>query len=72
LDERLLINITLPQGLPLTTLSYNAYGTIDLWWLILIINNITNPIKDLPIGKKIKLIKPQYIEQVLQTIESQL
>ncbi len=56
----------------MTTLSYNAYGTIDLWWLILIINNITNPIKDLPIGQKIKLIKPQYIEQVLQTIESHL
>ena len=62
----------LPQGLPLTTLSYNAYGTIDLWWLILIVNNITNPIKDLPAGKKIKLVKPQYIEQVLDTIESQL
>tara|TARA_E500000318_G_C3533898_1_gene201751 strand:- start:771 stop:1133 length:363 start_codon:yes stop_codon:yes gene_type:complete len=72
LDPRLFLNITLPQGLPLTTLSYNAYGTIDLWWLILLVNNITNPIKDLPIGKKIKLVKPQFIEQVLDTIESQL
>ena len=72
LDSRLFLNITLPQGIPLTTLSYNAYGTIDLWWLILIVNNITNPIKDLPTGKKIKLIKPQFIEQVLDTIESQL
>ena len=72
LDSRLFLNIMLPKGLPLTTLSYNAYGTIDLWWLILIINNITNPIKDLPIGKKIKLIKPQFIEQVLDNIESQL
>ena len=72
LDSRLFLNIVLPEGIPLTTLSHNAYGTIDLWWLILIINNITNPVKDLPIGKKIKLVKPQYIEQVLDTIESQL
>ncbi len=72
LDERLFFNIVLPTGLPLTTLSFNAYGTIDLWWLILIINNITNPIKDLPDGKKIRLLKPQYIEQILDSIELQL
>ncbi len=72
LDERLFYNVTLPNGTPLTTFSYNLYGTIDLWWLILIINNITNPIKDLPVGKKLRLLKPQFIEQILDSIQLQL
>jgi hypothetical protein len=72
LDERLFYNVTLPNGTPLTTFSYNLYGTIDLWWLILIINNITNPIKGLPAGKKVKLLKPQFVEQILDSIQLQL
>lgn len=72
MDERLFYHVVLPKGIPLTTLSYNAYGTIDLWWLILILNNITNPVKSLPDGKKIRLLKPQYIEQILDSIETQL
>ena len=72
LDERLFYHVILPKGTPFTTLSYNAYGTIDLWWLILIINNITNPIKGLPDGKKIRLLKPEYVEQILDSIEIQL
>jgi hypothetical protein len=71
-DERLFYHIVLPSGLPLTTLSYNAYGTMDLWWLILILNEIINPIKDIPEGKKIRLLKPEYIEQILDSIERQL
>lgn len=72
LDERLFYHVILPKGIPLTTLSYNAYGTIDLWWLILILNNITNPIKNLPEGKKVRLLKPEYIEQILDSIQTQL
>jgi len=72
LDERLFYHLILPAGIPLTTLSYNAYGTMDLWWLILVINNITNPIKGLPEGKKIRLLKPRYVEQILDSIEIQL
>jgi hypothetical protein len=72
LDERLFYHVILPKGIPLTTLSYNAYGTIDLWWLILVINNITNPIKGLPAGKKVRLLKPEYVEQILDSIETQL
>ena len=72
IDERLFYHVILPKGTPLTTLSYNAYGTIDLWWVILVLNNITNPIKDLPDGKKVRLLKPQYIEQILDSIEKQL
>ena len=72
LDERLFYHIVLPAGIPLTTLSYNAYGNIDLWWLILVINNITNPVKDLPVGRKVRLLKPRYVEQILDSIQLQL
>ena len=72
IDENLFYHVILPKGTPLTTLSFNAYGTIDLWWLILISNNITNPIKDLPDGKKVRLLKPDFIEQVLDSIKRQL
>jgi hypothetical protein len=72
IDERLFYHIVLPSGIPLTTLSYNAYGTIDLWWLIMISNNIVNPIKKLPLGQKIRLLKPEFVSQVLDSIESQL
>ncbi len=72
IDERLFYHVILPDGVPFTTLSFNAYGTIDLWWLILIMNNITNPIKGLPSGDKVRLLKPQFVEQILDSIETQL
>jgi hypothetical protein len=72
IDERLFYHVILPKGTPLTTLSYNAYGTINLWWLILISNKITNPVKGLPDGKKLRLLKPEFVEQILDSIETQL
>ena len=31
-------------------ISYKVYGTIDFWWIILLVNNIDNPFKDLVVG----------------------
>lgn len=72
IDEKLFNRVVLPQGVPLTTLSYNVYGTIDLWWLILLTNDIMNPVKGLPIGEELRLLQPRYVEQVLDSIETQL
>jgi hypothetical protein len=57
---------------PLTTLSYQIYGTTYLWWLICIINNIQNPFDPALSGKTLKIIKPNYINFVLTTISQQL
>jgi hypothetical protein len=57
---------------PFTTLSYQAYGTTYLWWLICIINNIQNPFDIANSGKTLKIIKPNYIKAVLDTITQQL
>lgn len=58
----------LPPGTYYTTLSYNIYGTIDLWWLILIANNIRNPMA-IPTGTTIlRVVKPSKVQEVLDLI----
>ena len=68
----LISSVKLDRNIPLTTLSYNLYGTTHLWWLILVVNKIQNPIKDLPIGFDIKYVKKKYIRTVISSITSQL
>ena len=31
-------------------ISYKVYGTVDFWWIILLVNNIENPFVDLKEG----------------------
>ena len=52
---------------PWTTLSYNLYGTISLWWVIYLLNNPTY-IFLAKGGTQIKYIKPEYIEAVLNRL----
>lgn len=54
---------------PYTTISYEIYGTQDLWWLILLSNNITNPVSVVTPGTKIKVIKLKYIKSILDSIK---
>ena len=64
--------IVLNKNLPLTSVSYEIYGTTYLWWLILIVNKINNPVKNLPVGKKIKYVKTKFIKDILDNIKNQL
>lgn len=52
-----------------TNISYTYYNNIDLWWLIALVNNVYNPF-ELP--QTIKIIKPEYIELILNSIQLQL
>lgn len=70
-EEMLDVVETLP-GMPYTILSYNIYNTIDLWWLICVVNNIQNPIQTLPAGTRLKIIKPQYLRRVIDAIKANL
>jgi len=36
-------------------ISYDVYGTVDLWWLILLRNNIIDPINDIEVGDVLKI-----------------
>ena len=56
--------------LPLKIISYNIYGTTELWWLILVVNHILNPfIKGI---KTVKIIKKEYLNDILNNIKEQL
>jgi hypothetical protein len=54
---------------PLTTISYRVYNTIDLWWLIVSLNQL-NPVQNVPAGTALAFIKPEYIDNVLQIVNS--
>jgi hypothetical protein len=60
------------SNMALTILSYKFYGTIKLWWLILLTNQINNPIAFINPGKMLKIIKPAYVGDILQSIKESL
>ena len=64
--------VTLKNNTPLTTLSYQVYGTTYLWWLICLLNNIQNPFDINNSGKQLKILKQQYLKPVLNAIKQQL
>lgn len=72
LDNSFFDFFTLNKNIPLTTISYQIYSTTYLWWLIMIVNKILNPYKELPVGKKIRYIKPEYVKIVIDAITKQL
>ena len=55
--------------LPLTTLSYNIYGTIHLWWLIVLVNKIKNPVMLISPGSILKILKEDYINNVINKLK---
>jgi len=50
------------------TISNKYYGTPFLWWVICLFNDIQNPFEDLLPGKSLKILKPQYLYQLLTEI----
>lgn len=59
-------------NMPWTTLSQQVYGTQDLWWLICSVNKILNPINNPKPGEKYKIIKPDLVSTLLNSIKNQL
>lgn len=64
--------ITLNRALPWTVISYDEYKTINLWWLIVLANNIINPVLYPAPGTTLNIIKPQYIPGIINSINTQL
>jgi hypothetical protein len=65
-------NVRINRKLPLTAISYTQYNTIDLWWLICIINNMHNPLELIAPGTVLKVIKPSSVPDIIDAIKSQL
>ena len=49
-------------------ISYNNYGTISLWWIITLANNIINPLSELQSGDIFKIPKSSVVREVLNQI----
>jgi len=72
IDSSLFVNYRVKSNMPLTTLSYNVYNTPKLWWLIVLVNRIDNPISFIKPGTLLKVVKPEQVNEIIQTIKSQL
>jgi hypothetical protein len=58
------------SNMPYTLISYKLYGTTLLWWLICSVNNITNPVFFIQAGTKIKVLKPELVSAIIQSINN--
>ena len=72
IDESVIFYMPVKQSLPWSIISYNAYGTMDLWWLIALTNQIYNPVTTPAAGTVLKVIRPEYVSSVLTEINKAL
>ena len=68
LDPSTYYKITVTKKMPWTTVSYNEYRNINLWWLILAVNNITNPVEYPIPGTQLKILYPKFVRYVIDKI----
>jgi len=72
LDASTFYTITVTKSIPWTTISYNEYRNMNLWWLIMATNKIRNPIEYPVPGTQLKILYPQFVRYVVdQIIEKQ-
>ena len=69
IDKSFYYTVTVNRKVPWTTISYEQYATMDLWWMICLFNNIKNPIKYADPGQELKILKPEYLPLITQTIK---
>jgi nucleoid-associated protein YgaU len=50
-------------------ISWKVYNSVFLWWTICALNNIQNPIDNLIPGQEIKVLKPIYLQNILNSIK---
>jgi hypothetical protein len=54
------------------SISYKNYNTLDLWWLVCAYNNIIDPTKIPAPGTTLKILKSQYVGQVIAALIKQI
>ncbi len=53
-------------------ISYKYYNTMDLWWLVCAYNEIQNPVKMPEPGTQIKLLKSNYVSNIISELNKQI
>ena len=49
--------------------STNLYGSPYLWWVIALLNNITNPFEELSDGDQLNILRDDYVYQLISDLE---
>ena len=52
-------------------ISYKVYNTINAWWVILLANNIQNPLTTLAPGTQIKIPKLEVVKRIVAQMLTQ-
>ena len=68
LPESFFISYTTVPGDTLPFISYKLFNTINLWWIICIANNITNPIDPIDSGLLLKIPNTNIVREILKQI----
>ena len=71
INSDIIETVTLNYDTAWTTLSYKVYGTIELWWLIVLLNK-PKYIFMAKGGEDYTVIKPSAVRSVLTQIDSEL
>ena len=72
IDEKFYSLYEYTGNIPLTLLSQKMYSTQHLWWLILMFNNIQNPILMVPKGTILKIPTVEAVRIVLDQMSINL
>lgn len=72
LDDNIFEYYIIDAEMPLTTLSFKLYKTQHLWWLIMVINKLKNPVKLIKPGSVIKAMKIDYLDIVFNSIKQKI
>lgn len=70
ISNQMVSTIQVKGNLPYTTLSYQIYKDISLWWLICLANNIQNPTQLISAGTTLRYIKPNFVKKVIAQIKT--
>ena len=71
-DPTFFINYNVDVDIPWVVMSYKVYGTLNLWWLLCLVNNIQDATKNPTLGSQIKAIKPEFVGTIVNQINTQL
>lgn len=72
LDSSIFEYYVIDAEMPLTTLSYKLYKTQHLWWLLMAVNKLINPVKLIKPGSTIKAIKIDYLDIIFNAIKQKI
>lgn len=72
LDPSTYYTITITKRIPWTTVAYNEYRNMNMWWLILVTNKVRNPVEFPAPGTQLKILYPRFVRYVIDQINNTL